>query len=330
MIGITTSAQPQPIRPPASVITNGVRHLFGAFFDAVPPIEDGLDSRQDDPLVDVVRRDPQAALRYIRGVMMCSGIGGAVVTVACMAFLILSWHRSGHCDRPLRWWLLGHALQQLSQVPVRFVFLSRIRLTEGGGGSLETCVASFTTSRAWKASRNVASLTYAWLVLGVVWTINAGDCSSFPGIYRMTVVVIVQAVCRASWALVRFRAYFPLEHDVGQRAFAQENQAATREDIESFTSVVAYTPALFDEEPSAECSICLGEYGECGCDGEACIENKCEYLRRLPCGHMFHSSCAERWLGEYSKRCPLCVRAIDEVAPKLWHRHSRIDRAAYL
>lgn len=342
-----TNAQPvpQPVRHPIGygLFVRLVRWLArsaAAFFDAAPAggaaamgavnQNRAVGNRpRNDPLLDVVRRDPQAAARFIRTVMAFSGIGGAVVSVVSLSFLLVFWQPSGHCDRPLRWWLLGHALQQLTQVPVRFVFLLRIRLTEGGGGNLETCVASFTASMAWKTSRSVATMTYGWLVLGVVWTINAGDCAAFPGIYRMTVSVILQAVCRAGAALLSFRAFFP-RHTEMDRGFARK--AATPSEIALHTRVIPYSEALFEKEPDAVCAICLAEFTEGAKqnkrrskrsdnasgpkDGEEALQG--DLLRALPCGHMFHNMCAQRWLGEHSKRCPLCVRAIDEAIPATW------------
>ncbi|CAN4095253.1 unnamed protein product [Withania somnifera] len=47
----------------------------------------------------------------------------------------------------------------------------------------------------------------------------------------------------------------------------------------------------------AECSICLSTYD----DGDE--------LRELPCGHLFHCTCIDKWL-YMSATCPLCKRSI--------------------
>lgn len=229
--------------------------------------------------------------------MVFSGSGSLVVCAVCLIYLSLYWSRCGYCDRPLRWWLLVHSMLQLIQVPVRFVFLAKMKQAEARGQSVEACVTSYTASLAWRSSKNLSLLTYGWFVLGIVWVVNAGDCSSCPGIYRMTVAVICQAIARAIIALLIFRALFPpseLEADGAPKV-----KGATAERIAALPSM-EFSPELFNE-PGASCAVCLSEYNE----GEA--------LRRLPCGHYFHRKCADEWLGR-SKRCPLCMQDIDKGA----------------
>lgn len=52
-----------------------------------------------------------------------------------------------------------------------------------------------------------------------------------------------------------------------------------------------------ENEEHPECSICVEEYEED------------ESLKRLPCGHMFHSKCIDAWL-ERNRTCPYCRRSI--------------------
>lgn len=253
-----------------------------------------VDEGSDDPLVDVVRRDPSAAARFIRTVMMFSGIGSVVVFAACSIFLMCYWSRCGSCDRPLRWWLLAYAVLQLAQVPVRFVFLAKMNATEAEGRSLEACVSSFTASPAWRMSKNVSLATYAWFVLGIVWIVNAGDCSGCPGIYRMTTSLIIQTILRAVVALVCFRTFFPQNEELAEPKVA----GATPEEI-SAIPVFRFSEELF-AEPGAGCAVCLADYGTS------------DLLRKLPCGHYFHRKCADQWLCR-SKRCPLCMQVVDAV-----------------
>eukprot|EP00448_Togula_jolla_P022056 CAMPEP_0170578882 /NCGR_PEP_ID=MMETSP0224-20130122/5690_1 /TAXON_ID=285029 /ORGANISM="Togula jolla, Strain CCCM 725" /LENGTH=327 /DNA_ID=CAMNT_0010901875 /DNA_START=80 /DNA_END=1063 /DNA_ORIENTATION=- len=284
----------QTSRPCGRTDRGSTRHPWQVLSEAMSAFFSSNSENHDDPLVDVVRRDPSAASRFIRTVMVFSGVGSVVVCIACAVFLSLFWRRCAVCDRPLRWWLLVHTSLQLAQIPVRFVFLVKMRRVETVGGSLEACVASFTASPAWKISKNVSLFTYGWFVLGIVWAVNAGDCTACPGVYRMTIAVIVQAVARAVVALACFRLLFP--HSEQARAEAPKVEAAGPDQIAQLP-LLHYWSGLFSES-GASCAVCLCEY------------ESSDMLRRLPCGHHFHRKCADQWLRR-SKRCPLCMRAID-------------------
>ncbi|XP_072954677.1 uncharacterized protein [Typha angustifolia] len=56
--------------------------------------------------------------------------------------------------------------------------------------------------------------------------------------------------------------------------------------------------AAADEE-HAECCVCLSRYEE----GEV--------IRKLPCHHLFHRECVDRWLALHRRTCPLCRVDID-------------------
>jgi len=254
--------------------------------------------RSDDLLVEVVQRNPSAATSFLRAVMIFSGVAGAVVSGICMVFLFFFWTNSGLCERPLRWWLLVHTLSQMLQVPVRFVLLARIRAAELAQTSMEECVASFTASPAWRSSKHVSLFTYAWCVLGIVWFINAGNCDACPGIYWMTVFVLAQAAARTVVALGSYKRLFPYEPN---REAAPTVEVASPEQIAKLP-LVHFHAGLFSDA-DASCSVCLSTY------------ESSDRLRRLPCGHHFHQQCADKWLCR-SKRCPLCVQAIDEVPAK--------------
>ncbi|XP_068638609.1 probable E3 ubiquitin-protein ligase XERICO [Aristolochia californica] len=55
-----------------------------------------------------------------------------------------------------------------------------------------------------------------------------------------------------------------------------------------------------------DCSVCLIQFDP---DSE---------INRLPCGHFFHKTCLEKWLGYWNVTCPLCRTSLlppgDEAA----------------
>lgn len=52
-------------------------------------------------------------------------------------------------------------------------------------------------------------------------------------------------------------------------------------------------------DEAEKCVICLGEY------------ERDDVIKRLPCGHIFHSECVDRWL-KVNRTCPSCKRSIRE------------------
>eukprot|EP00434_Breviolum_minutum_P020546 symbB.v1.2.018118.t1/scaffold1432.1/size120878/22 len=162
-------------------------------------------------------------------------------------------------------------------------------------------------------SKKVAVFQYAWFVLGMVWWVHTDECPECPSISKLMAAVftsrswlrfhpvtcrrplevMAMSIGRASLAVCVFRALF------GTGEAPDKAPAAVR----ATHSQIAALPAFHfkrccssDEEP---CSICLSGFGEG------------VHMRRLPCGHQFHRQCIDKWLRR-NKRCPLCMRAIDE------------------
>eukprot|EP00435_Cladocopium_sp_Y103_P029040 s1775_g7.t1 len=255
-----------------------------AFFDT--------ESRHEDPLVETVRQQPVAALRFMRIMLLSGSFGSLVVCALCWIFLYFFWSSSCSCQRPLRWWLLLYVTLQQLQLPVRFVTLWRInRLPLNQGNvELQAEVQRFTSSLAWRCSKNISLFTYGWFVLGIVWVLNS-DFESCMETHRMTVAVIGQAFARAVGAMLCFRMC--LQGDAVPEG-PPKVEAARSEEIYAL-QVLAFRSEMAEEH--ATCAVCLCEYVE----GEV--------LRRLPCGHLFHRRCADEWL-QRSCRCPLCVQSI--------------------
>jgi len=252
--------------------------------------------QRNDALLDIVRQDPVESVWFLKVVMFFGGISGLLVSAACGAFLILFWERAGQCNRPLRLWILVHSVLQVMQVPVRIVFLTRLILTEVSNGSIYRCVASVTGSISWQVSKHLSTATYAWFVLGIVWLLNSTYCPECPGLYRLTVAVILSAAARLLITLACFyRCFHPSRQ--GQPEL-QKPKGAEKDIINRTTSVVEYSPSIFEDSTGASCAVCLCEF-EAG-----------DSLRQLPCKHFFHEHCVDRWL-QRNKRCPLCMGDIE-------------------
>jgi len=270
----------------------------------------------EDPLVDMVARDPVAAMSFIRTVMQTNNVGSIVTCLLSFTYLSLRWTECGLCARPLRWWLVVHSLLQVSQVPVRLAFLAHVRAVEEAqtssgdliGEELQRRISELTLSPAWRTSKQVALVTYGCFVLGIVWMLNSGSCSGCPGLYWLTLAVILQAFARGTLALALFRSLFPQLEESHEQVEEAKVQGASEKTIASIP-LVKFRPELF--EPEASCAVCLAEY-EVG-----------DKLRRFPCGHHFHARCADRWLRR-NKRCPLCMGAVDDAPCGCHHARSNV------
>lgn len=71
---------------------------------------------------------------------------------------------------------------------------------------------------------------------------------------------------------------------------------------------LAAVPPAEARELAADCPVCLHDFD----DREPCS--------RLPCSHIFHRDCINRWLSRGSRSCPICRMDAASPAPGLRHR----------
>lgn len=271
------------------------RQVVRSFFFVQHPGPGG--PRSEDHLAIAARHDPLAAARFIRTIALLSAAFSIGVAILCAIFLSLYWTSCASCNRPVRWWLLIQAALQAGQLPMRLVLLFCVRAAEEAGESIGDCVSAITSSPAWNASRAVAVAHYGWVVLGVVWWTHLEPCPDCPRVGVLAALVIVLCAARTVAAMVTFRILFSQDEPAAE---APKVVAATKDQIAALPLVRLTVEA--DAEDARSCSICLVEFS----DGEM--------VKRLPCKHDFHCRCIDTWL-QRSKRCPLCVRAVDEPPP---------------
>lgn len=69
--------------------------------------------------------------------------------------------------------------------------------------------------------------------------------------------------------------------------------------LDAINQVAPSRPWTAHEEKEAHCAVCLSDVE---------IESS---VRQLPCGHVFHSECADLWLLTARKNCcPLCSAVV--------------------
>ena len=74
-------------------------------------------------------------------------------------------------------------------------------------------------------------------------------------------------------------------------------------DEEEINKIPTYNYIELDDEIKEKNNIC------CICNEDYIIDNK---VRKLNCSHVYHISCIDKWLKEYSYKCPFCR---SEAAP---------------
>ncbi|CAJ1359623.1 unnamed protein product [Effrenium voratum] len=288
--------------PPAlrRAVRSVQRHVL-SFFDGT-----GREAEaHPDPLLDVAQQYPTEAAWFIKVVMFYGSVSSLVVVLPCGLFLLLYWDPCRQCNRPLRCWLALHCLLQLVQAPVRIVFYLRVQEIQRLNGDIQECMRRLTQAPAWKSSKGVSIASYAWFVLGVVWSLNSTYCESCPGLYRLCLTVVVSSFLKLLMTLVVFNRCFPVR---GEAVPTPKPRGASQVLIESLP-LFEYGKEQEEQEASLRrgdscrdsCAVCLSDF-EGG-----------EQLRRLPCAHCFHQACIDRWLRR-NQVCPLCLRDVEEAA----------------
>lgn len=266
---------------------------------------------QEEPFIYMAYHHPQATAHFVEVSMLFGIVSGGVVSTAVAAFLALEWSSCAECDRPLRWWLLVHLGLQSVQTVARAIIYASLRERSARDMGDEARITVLAKTLVWRTSHRLSLYTFAWLVLGVVWIINTRECKGHFGLLPITYVVVLQSTLRVACVLAFFRRLFPTapaQEEQPKLAPAEDHQIAALPLVPFCERKMLDGPDLdykddADDEQSSDtsCAVCLSEYA----DGDL--------LRCLPCGHKFHQCCCDMWL-QRNKRCPLCIRPIDEVA----------------
>lgn len=280
-------------------LTRSVQRRMQSFFDGTNREAD----ENPDPLLDVVQQYPIEAAWFIKVVMFYGSVSSLATIVPCGLFLLAFWEPCRLCNRPLRCWLALHCLLQLMQAPVRIVFYLRVREIQRLDGDIQECMRQLTQAPAWRTSKFVSIASYAWFVLGVVWLLNSTYCDSCPGLYRLSLGVVVASFLKLLMTLVVFNRCFPVR---GEASLQAKPRGATQELIDSlplFEFGVEEVEVRREgrRRSDSSCAVCLCEF------------EGAEQLRRLPCNHSFHQSCIDRWLRR-NQVCPLCLRDVQAPA----------------
>lgn len=271
-------------------VLEGIKARIVSYFDNT---EDGA---PQDPLLDVVRLHPGRSVKFIKVTMLAGLISTGLIGCGVLSFLSFWWEQCGTCNRPLRWWLLIHTVFQLVQLPVRFVFLVRLQSVSNDEPEIQLCVRRVTCSAAWRTSKTISMMTYMWFVLGIVWIINSAYCPECPGLYRLSIAVLFVSTSRLLITLGFFYTMFPT--NMQARDASKQPQPATQSLIDHLP-IIRCTSDILPQYSGSPCAVCLCDY-EVG-----------DTMRPLPCKHVFHHRCINKWL-QRNGVCPLCMQNVQQ------------------
>jgi len=276
-------------------------------------------------------------------------------TVGCAASLPLICWRYVHRNRPSE--------EEPEQPPTTYPTLTSSQSSEGrnqrnSGTVLHLGCITISCPRpsilAYHSKTAVDCFFAVWFVVGNVWIFGgrgtSSDAQDAPNMYRLCLAflalscvgyavpfIMCAAICCCFPCLI---SVLRLQEDLGQ------SRGATQELIDALPTY-KFKPkrsknwvldhASSSENPSeggilgpgtkkerivsaedAVCCICLTKYGD---DDE---------LRELPCNHLFHVQCVDKWL-KINAVCPLCKTEIGGVVRSFFglpFGRRRVDRMA--
>lgn len=268
--------------------------LEGAKARVMSHFDNAEEGAPQDPLLDVVQLHPGRSVKFVKVTMLVGLFSTALIALGVFSFLSTWWEPCSTCNRPLRWWLLLHTVLQLMQLPVRCVFLCRLQLVGNDEVEIQRCMRRVTCSAAWRTSKIISMVTYMWFVLGLVWIINSAYCPECPGLYRLSIAVLTVSTARLLITLAFFYNMFPA--DLAQVRNRKQPKPARQSLIDELP-VMTCTELDLPQYSGSPCAVCLCDY-EVG-----------DLLRPLPCKHVFHHRCINKWL-KRNGVCPLCMQNV--------------------
>ncbi|KAI3877490.1 hypothetical protein MKW92_051397 [Papaver armeniacum] len=105
-------------------------------------------------------------------------------------------------------------------------------------------------------------------------------------------------------AVTQQRPYIPQNNNVTGGGGSAETQKRGLDVKVIETFPVFKHPDVKNVENVLECAVCLSKFD----DGDL--------LRLLPCKHVFHTGCVDRWIVSESSTCPVCRRDLEDSVPQ--------------
>ncbi|KAJ3670732.1 hypothetical protein LUZ60_008158 [Juncus effusus] len=230
-----------------------------------------------------------------------------ILTQVTVITLVMAISQHERPSWPLRIWVSTYNIGNLLSLPLlywRHQYANSYTVDmEQQGRTGEPRSSSYLLSR----SRSFLELFFAtWFVMGNVWMFDSrlGTFNQAPKLHALCVGLLAWNAVLYSLPFLLFLllcCFVPfVSYVLGCNMFsASVDKAASDEQLSELPHwrYKGLDITGRNEEEHTECCICLTKYEES------------DEMRQLPCSHMFHLSCVDRWLRIISS-CPLCKQEL--------------------
>lgn len=180
--------------------------------------------------------------------------------------------------------------------------------------------------------------TFIWWIIGFYWVSSGGStlAEDAPDLYWICIAflaldVFFVVICVVMACLVGIAVCFCLPCIIALLYAVADQEGATKEDIEHLPRFIFRTTGESEKDNGEiveslggiifECDVDNPEGHSLPAEDATCVVCLSEYedgseLRQLPCHHLFHSACIDKWLC-INATCPLCKRSILKNAEQI-------------
>jgi len=214
--------------------------------------------------------------------------------------VIINWKEYNTCRDPLNVWLVVDFLS--------FIFFRLLQFSIQFFGSFRTpCARTATSALALVNLYVVYPFIWVWVVIGTVWYTRSSSCLPeststwwfiawlvYSYLYLSAFGALIISFCRMRTRreVRSFEQLQQLLNDYMQHesyGLQAVRAGLTDEQINN----ISCRPLSRSEASGGCCVICLADLREG------------DYTRELPCPHIFHKKCIDRWL-TMRQTCPIC------------------------
>mmetsp|Transcript_38667 Transcript_38667/g.75058 ORF Transcript_38667/g.75058 Transcript_38667/m.75058 type:complete len:279 (-) Transcript_38667:204-1040(-) len=248
------------------------------------------------------------------------------LVLMCM-LVIINWKEYNTCRDPLNVWLVVDFLS--------FIFFRLLQFSIQFFGSFRSNCARFATSTLALLNLYVVyPFIWIWVVIGTVWYTRSSSCLPeststwwfiawliYSYLYLLAFGALIVSFCRMRTTRREVRSFEQLQQLLNDYMHAESyGLQTTRAGLSDAQINEIPCRKLLPSDVAGErsCPVCLNDLKE----GEE--------TRDLPCPHLFHKACIDRWL-TMRHNCPICRTKVmaDHDEASLLLSETKISRSQH-